>query len=100
MDSHSSNLKPFQKRSRLEIIRDILKVIRESNNTISPTKLQRLSNLSFQMFEEYVGDLEEKGLIVAIPYKEKRKIYSLTDRGRNFLDKYEDFVAFLADFGL
>jgi predicted transcriptional regulator len=41
-----------------------------------------------------------KGLIVAIPYKEKRKIYSLTDKGRNFLDKYEDFVAFLADFEL
>jgi predicted transcriptional regulator len=100
MDSHSNNLKPFQKRSRLEIIRDILKVIRESNNAISPTKLQRLSNLSFQMFEEYVGDLESKSLIVAIPYKEKRKIYSLTEKGRNFLDKYEDFVAFLSDFGL
>ncbi|WP_236622632.1 winged helix-turn-helix domain-containing protein [Methanococcoides methylutens] len=100
MDSHSNNMKPFQKRSRLEIIRDILKVIRESNNTISPTKLQRLSNLSFQMFEEYVGDLESKGLITVKPYKEKRKIYSLTDKGKNFLDKYEDFVAFLADFGL
>ncbi|ABE51602.1 winged helix-turn-helix domain-containing protein [Methanococcoides burtonii] len=93
-------MKPFQKRSRLEIIRDILKVIRESNNSISPTKLQRFSNLSFQMFEEYVKDLEKKGLIEAKPYKEKRKIYSLTDKGRTFLDKYQDFVNFLADFGL
>ncbi|MCD4800565.1 winged helix-turn-helix domain-containing protein [Methanococcoides alaskense] len=93
-------MKPFQKRSRLEIIRDILKVIRESNNSISPTKLQRFSNLSFQMFEEYVNDLEKKGLIEAKPYKEKRKIYSLTDKGRAFLDKYQDFVNFLADFGL
>ncbi len=93
-------MKPFQKRSRLEIIRDILKVIRESNNSISPTKLQRFSNLSFQMFEEYVNDLEKKGLIEVKPYKEKRKIYSLTDKGRAFLDKYQDFVNFLADFGL
>ncbi|MCM1986146.1 MULTISPECIES: winged helix-turn-helix domain-containing protein [Methanococcoides] len=93
-------MKPFQKRSRLEIIRDILKVIRESNNSISPTKLQRFSNLSFQMFEEYVNDLEKKGLIEAKPYREKRKIYSLTDKGRAFLDKYQDFVNFLADFGL
>lgn len=100
MESHSNNMKPFQKRSRLEIIRDILKVIRESNNSISPTKLQRFSNLSFQMFEEYVNDLEKKGLIEAKPYKEKRKIYSLTDKGRAFLDKYQDFVNFLADFGL
>ena len=67
MESHSNNMKPFQKRSRLEIIRDILKVIRESNNSISPTKLQRFSNLSFQMFEEYVNDLEKKGLIEAKP---------------------------------
>lgn len=93
-------MKPFQKRSRLEIIRDILKVIRESNNSISPTKLQRFSNLSFQMFEEYVNDLEKKRLIEAKPYREKRKIYSLTDKGRAFLDKYQDFVNFLADFGL
>lgn len=93
-------MKPFQKRSRLEIIRDILKVIRESNNSISLTKLQRFSNLSFQMFEEYVNDLEKKGLIEAKPYREKRKIYSLTDKGRAFLDKYQDFVNFLADFGL
>lgn len=93
-------MKPFQKRSRLEIIRDILKVIREPNNSISPTKLQRFSNLSFQMFEEYVNDLEKKGLIEVKPYKEKRKIYSLTDKGRAFLDKYQDFVNFLADFCL
>ncbi|WP_440955634.1 winged helix-turn-helix domain-containing protein [Methanosarcina sp. Mfa9] len=93
-------MKPFQKRSRLEIIRDILKVIRDSNSAISPTKLLRFSNLSYQMFEEYLGELEGKGLVELKPYKGKRKIYSLTEKGRMFLEKYEDFVSFLRDFGL
>ncbi len=93
-------MKPFQKRSRLEIIRDILTVIRDSNSSISPTKLLRLSNLSYQMFEEYLGELEGKGLVELKPYKGKRKVYSLTEKGRMFIEKYEDFVSFLRDFGL
>ena len=100
MEPDTSRLKPFQKRSRLEIIRDILKVIKSSNNAISPTKLLRLSNLSFQMFDEYLGELEEKGLVEVKPYKGKRKIYTITEKGRIFLDKYENFVLFLRDFGL
>lgn len=93
-------MKPFQKRSRLEIIRDILKVIQASNSAISPTKLLRLSNLSYQMFEEYLGELETKELVELKPYKGKRKVYSLTEKGRKFLDKYENFMDFLRDFGL
>ena len=93
-------MKTFQKRSRLEIIRDILKVIRDSNSSISPTKILRVSNFSYQMFEEYLGELEAKGLVELKPYKGKRKIYALTEKGRMFLEKYEDFVSFLRDFGL
>lgn len=93
-------MKLFQKRSRLEIIRDILKVIRDSQSTISPTKLLRLSNLSYQMFEEYLGELESKGLVEIQPYRGQRKVYALTQKGRTFLEKYEDFVSFLRDFGL
>jgi len=100
MEPYSSDMKPFQKRSRLEIIQDILKVIRDSNNIISPTKLQRLSNLSYQMFEEYLGELESKGMVELKQYKGKRNVYSLTQKGKQFLDKYEDFVSFLREFGL
>lgn len=100
MESYSSDMKPFQKRSRLEIIQDILKVIRDSNSIISPTKLQRLSNLSYQMFEEYLGELESKGMVELKQYKGKRNVYSLTQKGKQFLDKYEDFVSFLREFGL
>lgn len=100
MEPNSSDMKPFQKRSRLEIIKDILKVIRDSNSSISPTKLQRFSNLSYQMFEEYLGELESKGMVELKQYKGKRNVYSLTPKGKQFLDKYEDFVSFLREFGL
>ncbi len=100
MEPYSSDMKPFQKRSRLEIIQDILKVIRDSNSTISPTKLQRFSNLSYQMFEEYLGELESKGMVELKQYKGKRNVYALTPKGKQFLDKYEDFVSFLREFGL
>ena len=100
MESYSSDMKPFQKRSRLEIIQDFLKVIRDSNSIISPTKLQRLSNLSYQMFEEYLGELESKGMVELKQYKGKRNVYALTPKGKQFLDKYEDFISFLREFGI
>lgn len=100
MESHSSEMKPFQKRSRLEIIRDILKVIRDSNSVISPTKLLRLSNLSYQMFEEYLGELKSKGMVELKQYKGKRNVYALTPKGKEFLEKYEDFISFLREFGI
>ncbi|WP_321429819.1 winged helix-turn-helix domain-containing protein [uncultured Methanolobus sp.] len=100
MGLKSKKTKLFQKRSRLEIIRDILQVIREYNNAIGPTKIQRLSNLSFQMFEEYVEELENKDLICIRLQNNNRKIYSVTDKGRALLDKCEDFESFLDDLGL
>ncbi|MDI3486440.1 winged helix-turn-helix domain-containing protein [Methanolobus sp. WCC1] len=100
MGLKSKKTKLFQKRSRLEIIRDILQVIRESNDVIGPTKVQRLSNLSFQMFEEYIEELEEKDLICVSLLKNSRKSYSITNKGRIFLDKCEDFDSFLDDLGL
>lgn len=100
MGSNSKKTKSFQKRSRLEIIRDVLQVIREYNDAIGPTKIQRLSNLSFQMFEEYVEELEDKGFIRIRLQSNNRKIYSITSKGRVLLDKCEDFESFLDDMGL
>ena len=49
-----------RKRERLEVIRDILKSIM-SNKNIKPTRLLYASNLSPQMFKEYVNELLKKG---------------------------------------
>ena len=48
-----------QKRSRLELIYDILDVIRSKGKggVIKPTPLLRFANLSTQRFEKYVKEL-------------------------------------------
>lgn len=52
------------------------------------------------MFEEYLGELESKGMVELKQYKGKRNVYALTQKGKQFLEKYEDFVSFLRDFGI
>ncbi|MEA3414528.1 MAG: winged helix-turn-helix domain-containing protein, partial [Nanoarchaeota archaeon] len=53
----------MKKRSKLEVIYDLLKVVKNHNNFIKPTPLLRFSNLSSQNFSNYVKELVEKGLL-------------------------------------
>lgn len=96
-----NKMKPRKKRDKIEIIRDILFEIRNNNNLVSPTILMRHSNLSFQMFEEYILDLESKGFIEKkfLSNKSKRFSFSITKKGFNFLDKFNEFSKFLEEFG-
>jgi predicted transcriptional regulator len=90
----------MKKRERLEVIYDILKVIWENHNSIKPTPLLRLSNLSSQRFIEYLKELLEKDLIKEIRDKKGRKFYTLTDKGFQYLEKYQIIKGFVDDFGL
>ncbi len=88
-----------KKRERLEVINDILKVIQDSDNCMKPTRLLYASNLSPQMFKEYVEELCDKNFIEQKEEKGK-KTFSLTNKGFEFLEKYKGIVAFIEDFGL
>ena len=61
-----------KKRERLEVIRDILKAIKESRG-IKPTRLLYSSNLSPQMFKEYINELISKEFIKLEIDKEEKK---------------------------
>ena len=89
-----------KKRDRLKLIHDILKVIKDNNNSIKPTPLLRYSNLSSQGFQEYLSELLEKEFIWEIKDKKSRKFYSLTDKGFRYLEKYQAIRGFIEDFGL
>ena len=86
------------KRERLEIIKDILKIIQDYR-VIKITPLIRKSNLSSQRFMEYFKDLKEKQLIKETTEKEK-KLYSLTEKGQRYLEKYSTIVKFIDEFEL
>lgn len=87
------------KRSKLEIIRDILKVIQENRNAIKTTPLIRKSNLSSLRFTEYFNDLLLKGLVIERLDK-YGKFISLTEKGYRYLEKYMNIVGFIEEFDL
>jgi predicted transcriptional regulator len=87
-----------RKREKLEIIRDILLVINKSR-LVKPTKLLSSSNLSPQMFKEYVNMLLQKNFINEELIKEKRS-FSLTKKGKEFLSEYRVIENLIENFGL
>lgn len=89
-----------KKRNRLEIIHDILDIIRDHDNSIKPTPLLRFSNMSTQRFNEYYGELLEKGFIREGIDKKGRKFITLTDKGFHFLQKYRQIIGFVEEFEL
>lgn len=88
-----------RKRNKLEVIKDILTVIRAKNGKIKPTHILYKSNLSHQMMKEYLGELLNKGFIEEIPIKNS-KTYSITNKGTNYLEEYNTIVTFTSSFGL
>jgi predicted transcriptional regulator len=89
-----------RKRERLEMIFDILTIIRAHQNSIKPTPLLRQSNLSSQSFTEYLNELLEKDLIKEITDENERKSLTLTDKGFSYLDKYKLILGFIEEFEL
>jgi len=88
-----------KKRERLEIIRDILKSVRENRN-IKPTRLLYSSNLSPQMFKDYINELIKKNFLKLDIDEKERKIFSLTKKGNDFLEGYQVIKNFVEGFGL
>jgi predicted transcriptional regulator len=90
----------MKKRGRLEIIRDILKVIQENRNSIRQTPLLRKSNISTSKFKEYFNELLEKGFVKEIKGDSGERKVTLTQKGFNFLEKYKTIVNFIEEFEL
>lgn len=87
-----------KKRERLNVIKDILEAIRESRQ-IKPTRLLYASNLSPQMFKEYIDELLGKKFI-KLEVEKGKKTFSLTNKGNEFLQEYRVIENFIENFGL
>ncbi len=88
-----------KKRNRLEVIRDILEVIRERSGKIKPTHILYKSNLSHSMMEEYLQELISKSFIEQKMTKEGKR-YAITDKGLKYLAQYRLITDFTSSFGL
>lgn len=92
-----------KKRERLEVIHDVLAAVMKAGNSLGPTRLLYASNLSPQMFREYIAEMLEKGFLVESQERGKvraGKRYSLTTKGFRFLEQYKTILGFIDEFGL
>ena len=88
-----------KKRNKLEIIRDILEVIKNKSGKVKPTHVLYKSNLSHQMMEQYLTELKEKELILQGKLG-NGKTYSITQKGIDYLSQYKMISEFTESFGL
>ncbi|MEK6919014.1 MAG: winged helix-turn-helix domain-containing protein [Nanoarchaeota archaeon] len=90
-----------KKRSKLEIIRDILQLIKLKSGRIKPTHILYKSNLSYSMMSDYLEELISKGFIKQINLPDgKTRTYEITRKGDEYLSKYKLVMEFTDSFGL
>lgn len=86
------------KRSKIEIIHDILMIIQNSRNA-KKTHLMYKANLSHRQMKIYLDELMEKGFIEGNLSSDDYLI-KITKKGQNFILKYLQIKQFEKTFGL
>lgn len=94
------------RRSRLELVFDILLSIQNKGGKIKPTHLMYKSNLSHKLLNSYLEELLQKGLVEVReeePKKRRQKINKfihITEKGLGFLEEFRRMKEFTNAFGL
>ena len=87
------------RRTKIEIIHDILWAIQEKGGKIKPTHLLYKSNLSYKKMLEYLGELISKGMVGESMFKEK-KVYMITDKGLHYVQEFKKIKEFYIESGI
>jgi len=88
-----------RKRSRMDIIVDMLLSIRDKGGEIKPTHLMYKANLSHTQMNSYLEDLINKELVGKINKKDHEYLI-ITNKGRTFIAKISEMREFEKTFGL
>ena len=95
-----------KKRTKIEVIADIIKILQEKKGKIKPTHLMYKANLSHKTLKTYVNELESRGLIKISKIKDKWKdptkknLIEITEKGNSFYNEYSKMKEFEKTFGL
>lgn len=88
-----------KKRSRTDIIGDMLDVIQHKNGEIKQTHLMYKSNLSYGQLTSYLEELVDKHFVQKVE-RESNFYILITDKGNEFLEKFREMKQFERTFGL
>ena len=88
-----------RKRSRIDIIHDIMLSIQNKNGRMKPTHLMYKANLSYNQMNSYLEELLEKEFISKATEKSSTYIL-MTEKGFNFTQKIMEMKNFEKTFGL
>jgi predicted transcriptional regulator len=89
------------KRTRIEIIYDMLHTISSKGGRIKPTHLMYKANLSHNQMKQYLDELMEKKLVEEeLKEREERRMLLITDKGIAFINQFNQMREFEKTFGL
>jgi len=88
---------PSKYRSQLRIYVDIMRVIQRESNEAKPTRILYGANLSHDRLVKYLEELKNLGVIQETGSDDK--IYSLTQKGIEFLNNFRRVETFASAFG-
>lgn len=89
----------MERRSRLDIIRDILESIINKGGVIKPTNLMYKSNMSHIRMKSYINELIKKGFINK-NNKNKKEYIKITEKGFKFAQKLREIKEFEESFDI
>ena len=89
-----------KKRDKLEIIKDILEILRDKGEKVKPTHIMYKANLSHVMLKEYTQELVKKKIIEEKQTKKGKKRFVLTQKGFSYLKDYSIIRGFVDSYGL
>ncbi|HME87300.1 MAG TPA: winged helix-turn-helix domain-containing protein [Candidatus Nanoarchaeia archaeon] len=88
-----------ERRSKYEIIYDILKLISEKNGKVKPTHILYGGNLSHDRLKKYLKELIDGGFIQQTNEKGKM-FYQLSEKGYKFIEEFKKIEEMTAAFGI
>ena len=89
-----------RKRTRTDIIHDMLVAIQNKGGRIKPTHLMYKANLSHVQMNSYLEELIDKGFVEKVEEKAGNNYLILNEKGHGFIQKLREMKAFEESFRL